>query len=73
MEIYNPRIKKTQKIKDAKIKKMNIRVRGGKEIATECVEFTVIGRNNGNTWRDFLTLLEFAEHNGGRLAELINQ
>ena len=77
MEITNPRLKglknDTQNITDVKVKTLNLRDRQGVEVPTSCVEFTVIGKNNGAKWRDFLTIEEFTQSNPDLLAELISK
>jgi hypothetical protein len=73
MTIKNPRIEnREQDIEKVEIKTLNLRDRYGKEVPTPCVEFTVVGRRNGNKWRDFLTMEEFTSSNPELLADLIN-
>jgi hypothetical protein len=73
MKIKNPRVEnKEQSIEDAEVKTLNLRNGRGEEVPTPCVEFTVVGRNNGRRWRDFLTMEEFTSANPTLLASLIN-
>jgi hypothetical protein len=72
MKIKNPRIdNKEQQIEEVEVKTLNLRNNEGKEVPTSCVEFTVVGQNNGRRWRDFLTIEEFTTSNPELLANLL--